>query len=333
MQTDSQKRFYILLFAVFINIVPYYLLLVKNSIAAGSYGADVFIWPAINDLIFFLFLSIISTIPVLLSVINFKQSYYFIYGVPFLWILYDSFNSFVCINEPCYSQVAAAFGGGSILFYIILKYIFVFAVFLIFYKLGLYLKNANSKIILSLLLIEAVLLLGCGLFFGYQSQINAESKVKLTLLQEKNPDNYPLAAEVVKTCESFLNNDLKKECWKRGVEMYPNVDICSWSKEVRGSDKKGFYEFNEFGCLYQESEFSNKVCVGEKSWFDWTRDPIKNTQVTQCFWDMIKIYPKLDFCTLGTGSNDWEKNCLNNPSENLPGGAYNNTHHPSPALK
>ncbi len=277
----SKKTFYIWLFAILANVGTY-LTIVNESITNGHFGTDAFFSPIINsgNLTFLGISLFISIIPTLLSGLNFKWRNYIGYGIPIIIILYSVWHFYTCTGKFCnIVDIPIAIGG------------FIFAVF---YALGVYLRKWNGKIILSLLWIEIILLVGGFAFIIYHSQLNSESKAKISALQEESQD-VTTPIEIGKTCDSIPvkpYDSYNSDCWQRAMKLYPNTDVCSWSKEANSKNQCLFYQ----GLLYRENlEYG---CEDKDSQTSYNKkdDPSENTRLLQCWADKAKIYPELNIC-------------------------------------
>ena len=61
----------------------------------------------------------------------------------------------------------------------------------------------------------------------------------------------------MKICDSIPNsayNSYKRDCWEKMVTLYPNVDLCSWSKEANLKNT----------CLFYTNEKSKSQAVIKK---------------------------------------------------------------------
>jgi len=222
----------------------------------------------------------ISIIPILISKSNLKFKNHLGYSIPLLVLAWSVFDYFTCHGKFCQFR-GILFGGVAL-------------IFALFYAMGVYLARWNTKIVISLLLIESVLVVGALGFLGYQLHLNAVSKDKLSSLQEE-AQKATSPVEIGKTCDSIPDdpyNGFLDECWKRAMTMYPNVDVCSWSKETNSKNKCLFYE----GLRYREN--LQYGCEDNDSLTSYKKkdDPSESVRLIQCWTDKTKIYPELNIC-------------------------------------
>ena len=242
MNTDK-RPFYIWLFVILANVGTY-LAIVGSQVGWGHFGTDAFFSPIsnIDNLIIIGITLSLTIIPIFLSRTSFKWRNHIGYGIPVLIILYSVWNFYTCNGKFCnLIDIPIAIGG---------------IIFAVFYALGVYLKVWNQKIILSLLLIEVILLIGGFAFIVYNSQLNSESNAKVLSLQEESK-KAETPFEIMKICDSIPNsayNSYKRDCWEKMVTLYPNVDLCSWSKEANLKNT----------CLFYTNEKSKSQAVIKK---------------------------------------------------------------------
>ena len=172
--------------------------------------------------------------------------------------------------------------------------IFSAGIFIVFFTLGIYLRKWSAKISIVLLTIEIIILIGTLIFAIYTSHVNAVSSSKLSALQEESlkattPEDF---GRVCDSSPSGPSNPLRGECWQRAIALYPNTDVCAWSKDPSSKQQCIFYEGLhyrenlEYGCEDRDSLTSHKK----------KDDPIENARLLQCWTNKSKIYPELNIC-------------------------------------
>jgi len=278
---QDKRKLYIWLFAILANVGTY-IAIVIETINGGHFGVDAFIKSiTTGESLALLGISLlISVVPIWLSGLNFRGRNYIGYGIPILVIIYSIWHYYTCNGKFCNL--------------VDIPIIFSAIIFIVFFTLDIYLRRWSVKISIVLLCIEMVLLLGGITFAIYTSHTNAVSNAQLSLLQQESlkattPD------EIGKTCDSFPdspNNSLRGECWQRAMTLYPNTDVCSWSKEPSSKTQCIFYqglryrENLEYGCEEKDSLTSYKK----------KDDPTENSRLLQCWAERAKIYPELNLC-------------------------------------
>ena len=280
MDTDKRPS-YIWFFAILANFGTY-LAIVRESIGNGSFGANTILSSVTNnESLALIGISLfISIIPTLLSGLDFKWRSHLGYGIPILVILYSVWHYYTCLGKFCnLIDIPIGFWG---------------LIFALFYALGTYLRKWNKKVVLSLLWIEVILLVGTIVFIGYQSHLNAVSSAKLSSLQEES-QKATSPVEIGRTCDSIPDdphNGFLDACWQRAMAMYPNIDVCSWSREANSKNKCLFYqglrysENREYGCEDKDSQTS----------YSKKDDSAENSRLLQCWSEKAKIYPELNIC-------------------------------------
>ena len=269
---------YIWIFVILANIGAY-LAIVRYEIGYGYYGIKPWISSVTEGRIADIGLSLfISILPVLLSGLNFKWCAYLGYGMPLTIIIFSVYHFFNCSGKFC--------NVGDV------PLIIVSVIFAVFFTLGLYLRKWNTKIVVVLLWIEIILLIGFTMSNVYSSHLNAVSIIKLNSLQ-KEVQNGTDPVEIARICDSApggssSRNPFKRECWRRVIALYPNVDVCAWSKEENSKET----------CLLYEGYLNEHICEGKDHQVSYLKkdDQAENERLAQCWRERVKIYPELNIC-------------------------------------
>jgi hypothetical protein len=284
----DKRPFYIWLAVILANVGTYF-----TAVIGEVYDSGAPVFSALSGVVsgylpVFGISIFVSIIPVWLSGSKFKWRNRLGFGIPILLLLpipYLVWHMITCTGKFCNL-------GDVMLIYVLGISVILFA---IFYTAGKYLRVWNSKVVISIVWVEVIILVGAVAFLGYYLQ--ADSKIAALEQQSQNATE---PSQIGQTCDALPDGDRQGTCWQKAFKLYPNVDVCSWSKDAKSKSSCLFYEglhyreTLEFGCEEHDSLASYKK----------KDDPSENSRLLQCWADKAKIYPELDICQW---TREWNK--------------------------
>lgn len=271
----DKRPLYIWWMVILANVGALLYFATTNLYGNGGYGSFVDYVRVIG------FLLLISLVPVVFSKLHLK---WLGWGVPIVGVVYGFVEVSTCSGWFC----------GIIPMVIIVSSF----VFLVFYLLGVYLAKWNSKVVVSLLVLQIItILFGVG-FLIYLITINSSFEKKI--LNNNNGG----VADAFQICEGAPAPGRKASCidevWVKVINENPNKDVCSWSDKYKQNcvDQMANVYLNkdkceDFGNSYdKETGYSNRE---------------ENYQSMKTCWiEVSQKYPSINICsaTYGYQSKD-----------------------------
>ncbi len=277
----DKRPFYVWLIVILANVGTYLTIVIMEVYDSGVTVINTLFVPITSEFSIIIGISLfVSIIPIWFSGSSLKWLNRLGYGIPVLLLLplpYFVYDYYTCTGKFCELGplvLGWAFGLSAI-------------IFAIFYLIGVYFRKWNVKVTLSLVWIEAILLVGAILFLGYYLYFD----LKLASLQQESQET-TTPNEIAKTCDSLPDHSRRSTCWNKAIKLYQGVDVCALSKETNYKNDclrtlgLIYRENREYGCEDQDPQTS-----GSKK-----DDPAENARLIQCWQDKAKIYPEFNIC-------------------------------------
>lgn len=279
MNTDK-RPFYIWIFVILANVIAY-MLMIKQALSVGEFGLSVLASPLKEAGPIVITVAILlQVVPILLSRFQSKRFFHLGYILAIVTII-------ICVwsINTCSGWFCGIFQ---------LMIIVIVAIFALTYYVSHYLRKSNVKIVSSLIIFEAILILCSVVFFSYYSQLNSEAKAKILLVQEKS-EKASTPAEIAEACDEmafYKYGNYVHYCWKRATEMYPLLNLCNALKEPRSksyclrSQETYFVENYRYSC----EDGGYEVNYLKKD------DLNETARLVQCWEAKREMYPELNIC-------------------------------------